>query len=125
MVPLAVPLAIITFVGAFVPVVGAFVAGILAVPVALVAEGPTTALLVLALVVVVQQLESNVPAPLLMGRNLALHPALIIVAVTAGAAMAGVAGAFLAVPVLAVATTLARYVREQTITHHGEGRAER
>lgn len=119
-VPLAIPLAIITFVGAFVPIVGAFVTGILAVLVALVTQGTTTALLVLALVVVVQQLESNALVPLLMGRTLALHPALTIVAVTAGGAMAGVAGAFLAVPVLAVATTLARYAREQTIEHHVE-----
>jgi predicted PurR-regulated permease PerM len=64
-------------------------------------------------VVVVQQLESNVLSPLLMGRTLALHPALVIVAVTAGATLSGVAGAFLAVPALAVATTLARYAREQ------------
>ena len=116
-VPLAVPLAIITFVGAFVPVVGAFLSGIIAVLVALVTQGTTTALLVLALVVVVQQLESNVLSPVLMSRNLALHPALVIVAVTAGGTTAGVSGAFLAVPVLAVVTTLARYARERTLEH--------
>ena len=112
-VPLALPLAVITFVGAFVPVVGAVVTGILAVLVALVTEGVTTALIVLGLVAVVQQLESNVLSPLLTGRGLALHPALTIAAVTAGGTLAGVAGAFLAVPALAVTTTLARYAKEQ------------
>ncbi|MCZ3386889.1 MAG: AI-2E family transporter, partial [Actinomycetia bacterium] len=72
----------------------------------------TAALLVAALVVVVQQLESNLLSPLLMGHTLALHPALVILAVTAGGTIAGVAGAFLAVPVLAVATATARYAKE-------------
>ena len=112
-VPLAFPLAVLTFVGAFVPIVGAFITGILAVLVALVTQGTTTALLVIGLVVLVQQLESIVLSPLLMGRSLALHPALVIVAVSAGGTIAGVAGAFLAVPALAVATTLARYAKEQ------------
>lgn len=111
-VPLALPLAVLTFVGAFVPIVGAFVTGILAVLVAWVTQGTTAALIVIALVVAVQQLESNLLSPLLMGRTLALHPTLVILAVTAGGTTAGVAGAFLAVPVLAVATAAARYARE-------------
>ncbi len=111
-VPLAIPLAVLTFVGAFIPIIGAVVAGILAVLVALVTSGPTTALLVVALVIVIQQLESSVLSPMLMGRTLRLHPALVILAVTSGSSLFGVVGAFLAVPVLAVATTLARYCRE-------------
>lgn len=111
-VPLALPLAVLTFVGAFIPIVGAFVTGLLAVLVALVTEGTTTALIVAALVIVVQQMESNLLSPLLMGRTLTLHPALVILAVTAGSTISGVAGAFLAVPVLAVATSAARYFKE-------------
>jgi predicted PurR-regulated permease PerM len=111
-VPLALPLAVLTFVGAFIPIVGAFITGLLAVLVAWVTDGTTTALIVAALVVVVQQLESNLLSPLLMGRTLALHPALVILGVTAGGTIAGVTGAFLAVPVLAVATAAARYAKE-------------
>jgi predicted PurR-regulated permease PerM len=93
--------------------VGAFVAGALAALVALVANGPTTALLVVILIVVVQQLEGNVLQPILVGRSLQLHAALVILAVTAGSSLAGIAGAFLAVPVFAVATTMLRYARSQ------------
>jgi putative heme transporter len=119
-VPLALPLAVLTFVGAFVPIVGALITGLLAVLVAWVTEGTTTALLVAALVLVVQQLESNLLQPVLMGRTLALHPALVILAVTAGGTLSGVAGAFLAVPVLAVATAIARYVKELIDADHPE-----
>ena len=112
-VPLALPLAVLVFFGAFVPIVGAFVAGALAALVALVFNGPTTALIVVALIVVVQQLEGNVLQPILVGRTLRLHAALVILAVTAGSSLAGIAGAFLAVPVFAVATTMVRYARTQ------------
>jgi predicted PurR-regulated permease PerM len=112
-VPLALPLAVLVFFGAFVPIVGAFFAGALAVLVALVFNGATTALLVVALIVVVQQLEGNVLQPILVGRTLQLHAALVILAVTAGSSLAGIAGAFLAVPAFAVATTVVRYARTQ------------
>lgn len=112
-VPLALPLAVLVFFGAFVPIVGAFIAGALAALVALVFNGLTTALIVVALIVVVQQVEGNVLQPLLMGRTLQLHAALVILAVTAGSSLAGIVGAFLAVPVLAVATTVVRYARRQ------------
>lgn len=112
-VPLVLPLAVLTFVGAFIPIIGAFVAGALAVLVALVTKGPTVAVMVIVLVLIVQQLESNVLSPLLMGRAMRLHGALVILAVTAGGSLAGVGGAFLAVPALAVATTLLRYAKEQ------------
>lgn len=112
-VPLALPLAVLVFFGAFVPIVGAFIAGALAALVALVFNGLTTALIVVALIIVVQQVEGNVLQPILVGRTLQLHAALVILAVTAGSSLAGIAGAFLAVPVFAVATTVLRYARSQ------------
>ncbi|MGN9915929.1 AI-2E family transporter [Micromonospora palomenae] len=102
-VPLALPLALITFLGGFVPIIGATVAGTVAVLVALAAKGPTTALLVLLAVIAVQQIEGNLLEPLIMKRQVQLHPAVILVVVTAGTLIAGVAGAFVSVPIAAVA----------------------
>jgi predicted PurR-regulated permease PerM len=107
-VPLALPLALLTFVAAFVPVLGATVAGAVAALVALAAGGPVDALLVLAAVIAVQQLEGNLLEPLIMGRALRLHPAVVLVAVTAGALTGGVAGALVAMPVTAVAYQVTR-----------------
>ena len=101
-VPLALPLALITFLGGFVPIIGATVAGAVAVLVALAANGPTTALLTLAAVIAVQQIEGNLLEPLIMKRQVQLHPAVILVAVTAGTLIAGIAGAFVGVPITAV-----------------------
>ncbi|CCH15627.1 AI-2E family transporter [Micromonospora lupini] len=101
-VPLALPLALITFLGGFIPIIGATVAGAVAVLVALAANGPTTALLTLAAVVAVQQIEGNLLEPLVMKRQVRLHPAVILVAVTAGTLIAGIAGAFVSVPITAV-----------------------
>lgn len=111
-VPLALPLAVLVFFGAFVPIVGALVTGALAALVALVTQGPTTALIVLGLILVVQQIEGSVLQPILVGRTLDLHPALVIVAVTAGGTLAGIVGAFLAVPVVAVGAVVVRYARQ-------------
>ncbi|HST49142.1 AI-2E family transporter [Jatrophihabitans sp.] len=112
-VPFALPLAVLVFFGGFIPIVGAFVTGGLAALVALVANGVTSALIVLALIVVVQQVEGHVLQPVLVGRAVNLHGALVILAVTTGGALAGIAGAFLAVPFLAVLVTIMRYSREQ------------
>jgi predicted PurR-regulated permease PerM len=112
-VPLALPLAVLVFFGAFIPIIGAVVSGALAALVALVTNGPTTALIVIVLVLVVQQLEGNVLQPILVGRTLALHPAVVILAVTAGGTLAGITGAFLAVPVVAVGAVVTRYARQQ------------
>ncbi|GGR65073.1 hypothetical protein GCM10010169_05350 [Micromonospora fulviviridis] len=101
-VPLALPLALITFLGGFVPIIGATVAGAVAVLVALAANGPTTALLTLAAVIAVQQIEGNLLEPLVMKRQVQLHPAVILVVVTAGTLIAGIAGAFVSVPIAAV-----------------------
>ena len=112
-VPLAYALAIITFIGGFVPIVGAFVAGGLAVLIALVANGPVNALIVLAIILAVQQLEGNVLQPWLQSKSMKLHAVIVLLAVTLGASTFGVIGAFLAVPVAAVAAVIARYYGEQ------------
>ncbi|MEV4630426.1 AI-2E family transporter [Micromonospora sp. NPDC049523] len=101
-VPLAFPLAVVTFLGGFIPIIGATVAGSVAVLVALAAKGPTTALLALLAVIAVQQTEGNLLEPLIMKRQVRLHPVVILVAVTAGTLFGGIAGAFVAVPVTAV-----------------------
>ncbi|TDC31611.1 AI-2E family transporter [Micromonospora sp. KC213] len=117
-VPLALPLALITFFGGFVPIVGATVAGAVAVLVALAAKGPTTALLVLAAVIAVQQIEGNLLEPLVMKRQVRLHPAVILVVVAAGTLVAGIAGAFVSVPIAAVT-----YRVVDTVQRHRERRA--
>ncbi len=99
-VPLAVPLAALVFLGAFVPYVGAFVSGAIAVGIALVTNGPVTALIVLGIVVAVQQLEGQLLQPLLTGNLVRLHPLAVLLAIVVGGAEAGIAGALLAVPVL-------------------------
>jgi predicted PurR-regulated permease PerM len=109
--PLAAPLALITFFGAFFPIVGAVVAGVIAALVTLVTSGLTDALIVTAVTVVINQLEGDVLQPLVMGRSLNLHPVAILVALTAGGILAGVPGAFLAVPVAAVAATVGNYLK--------------
>jgi len=102
-VPLALPLALIVFIGAFVPLVGATVAGILAALVALVANGPVVALIVVAVVIAVNQLEGDLLQPIVMGKSLQLHALVILMALTAGTILAGIVGAVLSVPLAAVA----------------------
>ena len=106
-VPLALALSLLIFVGAFVPFLGALVTGGLAVLVTLSALGAAKALLVLGLVVLVQQLEGNLLQPLIAGRAVALHPVVIIVAVTCGLLLFGIPGGIVAVPVVAVGYTVA------------------
>lgn len=111
-VPLAIPLAVLTFFGGFVPIIGAFVAGAFAVLIALVSNGPTAALLVIALVVAVQQLEGNVLSPWLQSKSMNLHAAVVLLSVTLGATLFGITGAFLAVPVVATVAVILRYFDE-------------
>ncbi len=101
-VPLAFPLAIIVFMTAFIPLVGATVAGILAALVALVANGPVIALIVVAVVIAVNQLEGDLLQPIVMGKSLQLHALVILMALTAGTILAGIIGAVLSVPFAAV-----------------------
>lgn len=105
-VPLALPLGVLVFLGAFIPIVGALLTGALAVLVALVANGPVIALAVLGVVLLVQQIESHVLQPFLLGRAVAVHPLAVILAIATGATVAGIVGALFAVPVVAVANTM-------------------
>jgi predicted PurR-regulated permease PerM len=110
-VPLVLPLTLLVFLGGFVPVIGAFVSGLLAVLVALATGGLTTALVVLAIVLVVQQIESNVLQPMIMRRAVSLHPVVILAVLTSGAVIVGVLGAFLAVPLAATAAAIGNELR--------------
>ncbi len=117
-VPLVIPLAVITFFAAFLPVVGATAAGVLAATVALVANGPIEALVVVALTLVVQQLEGNLVLPVLMGNHVPLHPVVVLVALTAGGSLAGIIGAFVAVPFAAMVTAAAGAFRAEIPDRH-------
>lgn len=116
-VPLALPLGLLVFIGSFIPVVGALVTGAIAVLLALVANGPVNALIMLAIVLAVQQLESHILQPLVMGRAVALHPVAVILSVAAGSYLAGIPGALFSVPLLAVANSSIRYIAGRTWEH--------
>lgn len=107
-VPLALPLASLVFLGAFIPLVGAVLSGFLAVVVALLAKGVVYGLITLGLVIAVQQLEAHVLQPLVMGRAVSIHPLAIVLALATGAVLAGIIGALLAVPVLAFLNSAVR-----------------
>ncbi|ABM11045.1 MULTISPECIES: AI-2E family transporter [Mycolicibacterium] len=107
-VPLALPLASLVFLGAFIPLVGAVVTGFLAVIVALIAKGWIYALITLGLIIAVQQLEGHVLQPLVMGRAVAIHPLAIVLAIAGGGVLAGIVGALLAVPALAFVNSAMR-----------------
>ncbi|MGI9003361.1 MAG: AI-2E family transporter [Pseudonocardia sp.] len=107
-VPLVIPLAALVFLGAFIPTVGAVLTGAVAVLIALVANGPIPALIVLAIVIGIQQLEGHLLQPLLLGRAVRLHALAVVLAVAAGVVIAGIIGALLAVPLLAVVNTVIR-----------------
>src|SRR6201993_5039942 len=100
-VPLALPLASLVFLGAFIPLVGAVIAGFLAVVVALLAKGIVYALITLGLLVAVNQLEAHLLQPLVMGRAVSIHPLAVVLAISTGGVLAGVVGALLAVPTVA------------------------
>jgi putative heme transporter len=108
--PLVVPLAVLVFLGAFIPVVGATISGIAAVAVALVSQGPVQALIMLGGVVAVQQLEGHVLQPFLMGRLVRVHPLGIVVVIAIGSFAAGIFGALIAVPLTAIVNVVATYL---------------
>lgn len=111
-VPLTLAIGVVVFFGGFVPIIGAFVSGLVAVLVALVAQGPWTALFMLLAVVAVQQVESHVLQPFVMGRLVAVHPLAIILAIAAGVAVAGVVGALIAVPLAACVNGVVRHLAD-------------
>ena len=112
-VPLVVPLMLITFVGGFFPVIGAFAAGLVAVLIALAAGGLVDALIIAAVITLIQQLEGDLLQPLIVGRAVKLHPVVVLLALTAGGILGGIAGAFLAVPTAAVAATVGNYLNNR------------
>ena len=109
-VPFALPLAALVFLSSFIPIIGATISGVVAVLVALVTRGPLVALVALIAVVLVQQLEGHVLQPLIMGRAVAIHPLAVIVAIATGVVLAGIIGALVAVPVVAVLNTGIRHL---------------
>lgn len=109
-VPFAPAIGALVFLGAFVPIVGALVSGMVAVLIALVAHGPVTALLMLAGVIAVQQIESHVLQPFLLGRAVNVHPLAVILAIAIGVVSAGIVGALVAVPVAAVGNAVAKHL---------------
>ena len=109
-VPLAIPLGVLVFLGSFIPVIGALISGAVAVLLALVALGPVQALIMIGIVLLVQQLESHILQPLIMGKAVSLHPLAVIFAVAGGSMIFGAAGALFAVPVLAVVNSVVRYL---------------
>ena len=124
--PLVVPLAVLVFIGSFIPVVGATISGTVAVAVALVSEGPVQALIMLAGVIGVQQLEGHVLQPFLLGRLVRVHPLAVVVVIAIGGFVAGIFGALIAVPLTAIVNTVATYLagdRRQRLDNEEAGAA--
>jgi predicted PurR-regulated permease PerM len=111
-VPFVFAIGVLVFLGAFVPMVGAFLSGTVAVLVALVAHGPVVALIMLGGVVAVQQIEAHVLQPFLLGRFVAVHPLGVIVAIAAGVLVAGIPGALVAVPLVAALNAVVLHLAE-------------
>ncbi|MET8281235.1 AI-2E family transporter [Micromonospora sp. NPDC005174] len=114
-VPFAFPLAALVFLGAFIPIVGAALSGGVAVLVALVDSGPVTALIILGAVIGVQQVEGHILQPLIMGRAVAIHPLAVIIGIAAGVVLAGITGALVSVPLIAVLNTAVRRLAARTV----------
>ncbi|BBC33269.1 hypothetical protein SGFS_045630 [Streptomyces graminofaciens] len=117
-VPMAVPLAVFIFLFAFIPLVGAVVSGALAVVVALVTQGVFTAVMTLVVVLAVQQIEGHILQPFILGRAVRVHPLAVVLSVAAGGMVAGIGGAVVAVPLVAVVNTVVGYLR--THSHEAE-----
>ncbi|EMY32963.1 hypothetical protein D477_017444 [Arthrobacter crystallopoietes BAB-32] len=109
-VPLALPLGVLVFLGSFIPIVGALFTGFVAVLLALVANGWVNAIIMLAIVLGVQQLESHVLQPLIMGKAVSLHPLAVVLAVAGGTMVAGIPGALFAVPLMAILNSVVKYI---------------
>lgn len=116
-VPLAIPLGVLVFLGSFIPVIGALFSGAVAVLLALVALGPVQALIMLGIVLLVQQVESHILQPLIMGKAVSLHPLAVIFSVAGGSMIFGAVGALFAVPTLAVVNSVVRYLADRGWEH--------
>lgn len=121
-IPLALPLASLVFMGAFIPLVGLVISGGIAIVVALLAKGLVYALITLAIVIVVNQLEAHVLQPLVMGRSVSVHPLAVLLGITAGGVLAGIVGALFAVPTIAFCDRAARVLlaRPEEVGELGE-----
>jgi len=113
-VPFVLAIGVLVFLGAFIPLVGATIAGIVAILVALVAQGPITALFMLGGVIVVQQIEGHVLQPFLMGRWVSVHPLGVIVAIGCGVLVGGIPGALVAVPLAAAVNAVVQHLSSFT-----------
>lgn len=109
-VPMAIPIAVLVFLGSFIPIVGAVATGAVAVVIALIFLGPIQALIMLGVVLLVQQIEGHVLQPLIMGTAVKVHPLAVVLVVAAGSLLAGIPGALFAVPVAAVLNVMINYV---------------
>lgn len=114
---LVVPVMLLTFAAAFIPIIGAIAAGVVATLVALVTGGTVAALIVAIVAIVVQQLDNDVLAPVIYGRSLSLHPVTVLLSVVAGGALFGIAGTVLAVPLVAVTVNVTKEYRAKEIRH--------
>ncbi len=119
-IPLALPLASLIFLGAFVPVVGAVVTGFLAVIVALLAKGIIYALITFGLIIAVMQLEAHVLQPFVMGRAVSIHPLAVVLGIATGGVLAGIVGALLAVPAIAFFNSFVRVLIAEDPDERGE-----
>ncbi|MGP6173651.1 AI-2E family transporter [Corynebacterium sp. A21] len=119
-VPMALALAVITFIAGFIPYIGAITAGAFSVLIALVSLGFTEAVLTLILILAVQQLEGNILSPILQSKAMDLHPVIILISVTVGGGLFNIIGAFLAVPVAAMIAVGFRYVQDMAMLRSGE-----
>ena len=115
-VPFVFAIGVLVFIGAFIPMIGAFLSGTVAVLVALVDQGPVVALLMLGGVVLVQQLEAHVLQPFLLGRLVSVHPLGVIIAIAAGVVVAGIAGALVAVPLVAALNAVVQHLSDANRT---------
>lgn len=128
-VPLAGTIAVLVFFFSFIPIVGALLSGLVAVLIALATQGLTAALLMLVIVILVQQLEGHILQPLIQGKLVAIHPLAVVLAVAGGSIVAGLIGAVIAVPIVAVANVLVRYTAQVSRQHprdtaHGPAAAD-
>jgi len=113
-VPFVLAIAVLVFLGAFIPMIGATIAGSVAVLVALVDQGPITALLMLGVIILVQQIEGHVLQPFLLGRWVSVHPLAVILAIAAGVIVGGIAGALVAVPMAAALNAVVQHLATYT-----------
>lgn len=119
--PLVIPISVLVFLGSFIPVVGAVVTGALAVVIALIFKGWVFALIMLAGVLLVQQLEGHVLQPLIMGTAVKVHPLAVVLSVAAGSLLAGIPGALFAVPFVAVLNVMVHYISSGVWRNRGAG----